>query len=105
MPSVSRVRSPETGAAILIAASSGRALAVAARRAGYRPLVADFFDDADTRDLCVATRLVGGGLEAGFNAERLIAALGALAKGAAPCRLVFGARLQARGHLRGAAWR
>jgi predicted ATP-grasp superfamily ATP-dependent carboligase len=99
MPSVSRVKSPETGAAILIAASSGRALAVAARRAGYRPLVADFFDDADTRDFCVATRLVEGGLEAGFNAGSLIAALEALAKGEAPCGLVYGAGFEDRAGL------
>jgi len=78
MPSLSRVRSPEPGAAILIAAPSGRALAAAARRAGYRPLVADFFDDSDTRGFCAANRLVEGGLEAGFNAESLIGALEAL---------------------------
>ncbi len=34
--------------AVLIAATSGRALAASARRAGYRPLVADFFGDHDT---------------------------------------------------------
>jgi predicted ATP-grasp superfamily ATP-dependent carboligase len=33
---------------LLIAAASGRALAVAARRAGYRPLVADCYGDLDT---------------------------------------------------------
>jgi uncharacterized protein len=99
MPSVSRVRSPETGAAILIAASSGRALAAAARRAGYRPLVADFFDDSDTRDFCVATRLVEGDLETGFNAESLIPALEALAKREAPCGLVYGAGFEDRAEL------
>jgi len=95
MPSVSRVRSPEAGAAILIAASSGRALAAAARRAGYRPLVADFFDDADTRGLCVATRLIGG-LDTGFECESLIGALEALAKGEAPCGFVYGAGFEDR---------
>ena len=69
MPSVSRVRSPEAGAAILIAAPSGRALAAAARRAGYRPLVADFFDDLDTRGFCAANRLIEGGLDTGFEAR------------------------------------
>jgi uncharacterized protein len=34
--------------AILIAAITGRSLAAAARRAGFRPLVADLFNDADT---------------------------------------------------------
>jgi uncharacterized protein len=99
MPSVSRVRSPEPGGAILIAASSGRALAAAARRAGYRPLVADSFDDADTRSFCAANRLIAGGLEAGFNAESLIAALQALAKGEAPCGLVYGAGFEDRAEL------
>jgi predicted ATP-grasp superfamily ATP-dependent carboligase len=99
MPSISRVKSFETRAAILIAASSGRALAVAARRAGYRPLVADFFDDADTRDLCVASRLVEGGLEAGFNPESLIGALEELAKEAAPCGFVYGAGFEDRAEL------
>jgi predicted ATP-grasp superfamily ATP-dependent carboligase len=99
MPSVSRVRSPEAGAAILIAASSGRALAAAARRAGYRPLVADFFDDSDTRGFCAANRLVEGGLEAGFDAESLIDALEALAKGESPCGLVYGAGFEDRAGL------
>src|ERR1700730_14471206 len=99
MLSVSRVRSPETGAAILIAASSGRALAVAARRAGYRPLVADSFDDMDTRGFCVASRLVEGSLEAGFNAESLIGALEELAIEAAPCGFVYGAGFEDRAEL------
>jgi predicted ATP-grasp superfamily ATP-dependent carboligase len=99
MPSVSRVRSPETGAAILIAADSGRALATAAWRAGYRPLVADFFDDSDTRGLCAANRLIAGGLDTGFNAENLIAALEALAKGEPPCCLVYGGGFEDRAGL------
>ena len=41
-------RSPNSAGFLLIAAISGRALAAAARRAGYRPLVADFFCDTDT---------------------------------------------------------
>ena len=99
MPSLSRVRSPETGAAILIAADSGRALAAAARRAGYRPLVADFFDDSDTRGFCAANRLIEGGLEAGINAGNLIAALEALAGDEAPCGLVYGAGFEDRAGL------
>ena len=96
MPSLSRVRSPETGAAILIAASSGRALAAAARRAGYRPLVADFFDDSDTRGFCTANRLIEDGLDSGFEGKSLIAALEALATGEAPCGLVYGAGFEDR---------
>lgn len=99
MPSLSRVLSPEHGAAILIAADSGRALTVAARRAGYRPLVADFFDDLDTRGSCAANRLIEGGLDAGFEGESLIAALESLAKGEAPCGFVYGAGFEDRAGL------
>ncbi|MGH6800384.1 MAG: ATP-grasp domain-containing protein [Methylocella sp.] len=90
------MRSPKAGAAILIAADSGRALTAAARRAGYRPLVADFFDDLDTRGSCAANRLIAGGLDSGFEGESLIAALEALAKGEAPCGLVYGAGFEDR---------
>ena len=99
MPSVSRVRSPEAAAAILIAASSGRALAAAARRAGYRPLMADFFDDSDTRGFCAANRLMEGGLDTGFEGESLMAALEALATGESPCGLVYGAGFEDRAGL------
>jgi uncharacterized protein len=99
MPSLSRVRSPETGAAILIAAPSGRALAAAARRAGYRPLLADFFDDSDTRGFCAANRLIEGGLASGFEGESLIATLEAVAQGEAPCGLVYGAGFEDRAGL------
>src|ERR1700731_2980011 len=96
MPSVSRVRSAETGAAILIAASSGRALAASARRAGYRPLVADFFDDSDTRGFCAANRLIEGGIDTGYEGESLIAALEELAGEETPCGLVYGAGFEDR---------
>ena len=99
MPSVSRVRSPESGAAILIAASSGRALAGAAKRAGFRPLAADFFDDLDTRGLCASNRLVEGGLDQGFTEENLLPALEALAAGETPCGFVYGAGFEDRPEL------
>jgi uncharacterized protein len=101
MPSVSRVKSPEAGAAILIAAASGRALAAAARRAGFRPLAADFFDDLDTRGFCAGNRLVEGGLERGFTEENLIPALEALARAEAPCGFVYGAGFEDRPELLG----
>ncbi|MCI0599242.1 MAG: ATP-grasp domain-containing protein [Beijerinckiaceae bacterium] len=90
---------PERGAAILIAAASGRALAQAAQRAGYRPLVADFFDDADTRELCAANCLVEAGLETGFSVENLIPALDTLTGHEAPCGLVYGAGFEDRPEL------
>jgi predicted ATP-grasp superfamily ATP-dependent carboligase len=92
----SPVKSSSRGAAILIAAASGRALAAAARRAGYRPLVADFFDDADTRALARANRLVAGDLRSGFQSGALIAALESLAEGEAPIGLVYGAGFEDR---------
>src|SRR5271165_5295024 len=89
------LKSPRTGPAVLVAAASGRALAAAARRSGYRPLVADLFDDDDTRSLCAANRLAGDP-RAGFAAETLIAALSQLAETAAPFGLVYGAGFEDR---------
>jgi uncharacterized protein len=81
--------------AILIAAPSGRALAAAARRAGYRPLVADFFDDLDTRALCLANQMIAPS-ERGFEADQLLAALRALAEGHDPIGLVYGGGFEDR---------
>ncbi|MGO9673222.1 MAG: ATP-grasp domain-containing protein [Methylocella sp.] len=83
------------GGAVLIAAASGRALAAAARRAGYLPLVADFFDDADTGSLCSATCRAGDP-HAGFDAKTLIPALERLAEGHAPIGLVYGSGFEDR---------
>jgi predicted ATP-grasp superfamily ATP-dependent carboligase len=98
-PSLSHVKSSEAGAAILIVAPSGRALAAAARRAGYRPLVADFFDDADTRILAAANRRIAGDLQSGFDGPALIAVLETLANGSAPIGLVYGAGFEDRAEL------
>ena len=64
---------------MLIAAQSGRALAAAARRAGYWPLVADLFGDADTRELAAAYQWIEGGIRGGLRASRLLPALRRLA--------------------------
>jgi predicted ATP-grasp superfamily ATP-dependent carboligase len=87
---------------VLIAATSGRALAAAARRDGYAPLVADQFGDADTLDLAAAHALVparrrGGGPQA----RPLLAALDRLAarscgEGRAPLGIVCGSGLEGR---------
>jgi predicted ATP-grasp superfamily ATP-dependent carboligase len=89
-------RSPEPGAAILIAAASGRALAGAARRAGYRPLVADFFGDMDTCEFAVAHRLIDDGLDRGFCRETLLPALEDLAAQEEPAGLVYGTGFEDR---------
>ncbi|MDT9047034.1 hypothetical protein RSW36_28355, partial [Escherichia coli] len=53
------------GGAILIAAQSGRALAQAARRAGFRPFVLDLFGDEDTLALAEAHCALPGRFGAG----------------------------------------
>lgn len=81
-----------TGQTVLIAAFSGRALAQSARRAGYRPLVADAFGDADTRAASDEFRVVDGAARIGFRTKPLVTALESLAAGAAtpPIGLVLG---------------
>jgi uncharacterized protein len=80
---------------VLIAAASGRALAAAARRAGFRPLVADFFDDLDTRTLAAAN-VVTGDMERGFEARTLLDALRGLAAGEDPVGVVCGSGFEDR---------
>lgn len=77
---------------MLVVARSGRALAVAARRAGYAPLVADFHGDDDAR--AVAARLVR--LPARPSAGALLDALAGLAEGASPVGLAYGSLFEAR---------
>jgi predicted ATP-grasp superfamily ATP-dependent carboligase len=80
---------------ILIAAASGRALAAAARRAGFRPLVADFFDDLDTRTLAAAN-VMAGDMERGFEAPLLIDRLLNLAQQENPIGVVYGSGFEDR---------
>lgn len=96
MRSPSHATLPDPGSVVLIAAASGRALAASARRAGYRPLVADFFDDSDTGELAIASCGIEGGLESGFTQESLFAALEKLEARAEPCGLVYGAGFEDR---------
>jgi predicted ATP-grasp superfamily ATP-dependent carboligase len=67
---------------LLIAAISGRALAAAAERAGFTPLVADFFADADTVALAHGCRKLEGDLAQGMTWRALQASLSALAEAA-----------------------
>ncbi|WP_374306859.1 ATP-grasp domain-containing protein [Methylocella sp.] len=87
--------SAPVGPAVLIAAASGRALAAAARRAGFSPLTADLFGDDDARALSAASRRVGDWRE-GFSAVPLIAALDELSDGREPIGLVYGAGFEDR---------
>lgn len=80
--------------AILIVAPSGRALAASARRAGFRPLVTDFFGDLDTQDLAVALQRVEMH-DDGFGPD-LIAHVQHLAAEHAPIGLVYGGGFEDR---------
>lgn len=90
--------SPVDGACVLIAAISGRALATAARRAGLKPLVADFFADADTCRISHACLKLGGTLGDGMQWTSLAPALEALAaKAPSPLLgLVYGSGFEDR---------
>jgi predicted ATP-grasp superfamily ATP-dependent carboligase len=70
---------PRERSSLLIASVSARALAEAARRAGFTPLVADFFADADTQAAAHACRKLTG-LARGFRWRSLYPALCALAE-------------------------
>jgi predicted ATP-grasp superfamily ATP-dependent carboligase len=80
----------------LITALSGRALAAAARRAGYQPLVADLFGDLDTQAIAAASVRVPGNLSAGPARKPLLDALDRLADGRAPMGLVYGSGFERR---------
>jgi uncharacterized protein len=81
-------------------AVSGRALAASAKRAGYVPLVADFFADADTRRIAHACRKLDD-LKRGFRQKTLAPALEALALAAPspPLGVVYGAGFEDRSPL------
>lgn len=66
----------------MVAAVSGRALAQAARRAGYRVRVADFFGDDDTVAAAEKTALLPGSLRNGVDSGRTAAVLQELAEDA-----------------------
>jgi uncharacterized protein len=87
------LREPE---AVLIAALSGRALAAAARRSGYAPLVADLFDDMDTRAIATRTLRVRGSLAQGFARAALLDALDRLADGQSVAGVAYGSGFEDR---------
>lgn len=87
-----------TGETVLIAALSGRGLAASARRAGYLPLVADAFADADTRDHTAHFVCITDAVRIGLRAKPVFAALGALEAGAErpPLGLILGSGFEDR---------
>lgn len=76
--------------AILIAAISGRSLAAAARRAGFRPLVADLFGDSDTVALAERTAQLPGSIRDGIDGGKIVDILMGLAREEEPVALVYG---------------
>jgi predicted ATP-grasp superfamily ATP-dependent carboligase len=82
--------------AVLIAAVSGRALALSARRGGYAPLVVDFFADQDTVAIAAAHVRLRGSLARGINADELLAALETLAARYQPRAIVCGTGFEDR---------
>src|SRR5215475_7127361 len=85
--------------AVLIAAVSGRALAVSARRGGYLPLVADFFGDQDTVAAAQGHIRFCGGFAQGFREHALMEALERLASQHVPVGIVCGTGFEDRAQL------
>jgi predicted ATP-grasp superfamily ATP-dependent carboligase len=83
-------------AEILVAGVSARALAGAARNAGFRPLAADLFGDLDLQDIAEASIRIDGDLDAGIRWAALIAAIEALAGDRNPVGLVYGSGFEDR---------
>lgn len=94
-----RASSSVDGGEVLIAAVSGRALAAAARRGGYRPLVADLFGDLDTQATAAAFDLIPGGLGRGMEDGNVMTALERLAGRRSPLGLVCGSGFEGRPEL------
>jgi uncharacterized protein len=82
--------------AVLIAAVSGRALAAAARRAGFVPLVADLFRDLDTRQIAADSIRVSGSLARGLGQRSLLDALDRLADGRRTEGVAYGSGFEDR---------
>jgi predicted ATP-grasp superfamily ATP-dependent carboligase len=87
--------------ALLVVALSGRALAVAAKRAGYRVAAIDLFGDTDLRAAADDLAVVEGAPDTGFDQASLLAAVDKLASAeSAPCiGLVYGTGLEAQPEL------
>lgn len=95
-PSILRANLPDKPPRVLIAALSGRALAVAARRAGYSPLVADLFGDEDLKAAATICMRTEGNLKTGLDGRALEHSLTQLAAGNASEGLVWGAGFEDR---------
>ncbi|KQT47495.1 hypothetical protein ASG43_10380 [Aureimonas sp. Leaf454] len=98
--SADRAEAEETPAGdLLIATFSGRSIAASARRARYRPLVADLFADNDLRDVAADLRIVRGDFVDGFDGGDLLSALEDLARGRDPVGVLCGPGFEDRPEL------
>ena len=84
---------------MLIAALSGRALAVAARKAGYAPLVADLFGDEDLCAAAAKAARMPGNLKIGLVGQTTRKTLARLATGKKCQGLVWGTGFEDRPEL------
>src|SRR4026208_2049950 len=98
MHSILPAPSPNDGPLVLIAALSGRALAQAAARSRYRPLVADLFADLDTCELAEDAVRVARSL--GRRLARSRPERAAAPPGCGPLRRGPGLRQRLRGEAR-----
>ena len=76
---------------IIVVAYSGRALASSAKRAGFSPLSIDVFGDDDTREMCLASVKLDGGLLDGLTLDKVVGAVEMLISAHSPIGLVYGA--------------
>jgi predicted ATP-grasp superfamily ATP-dependent carboligase len=86
-------------AELLVVGLSARALATAARRAGYAPLAADLFGDDDLQEVAAASIRIEGDLERGLERGPLLTALDTLAAGRAPIGILCGTGFEDRPRL------
>ncbi|WP_416798462.1 ATP-grasp domain-containing protein [Ciceribacter azotifigens] len=81
---------------ILVVAISGRSLATAARRAGYRVLVADLFNDTDTCRMAQRATILPGSLHDGIDGREILPSLRRLVGEDRPEALVYGSGFERR---------
>jgi predicted ATP-grasp superfamily ATP-dependent carboligase len=84
---------------VLIIARSGRQLAAAARRAGYTPIVIDFFGDADTRAQCAANFVIPPSRDLVFPAAGLADLVRGISTTHGPFPIVCGSGFEDQIHL------
>ena len=98
MPSLSPVSSAAEPPTVVVAALSARALAQAARRAGYQVVALDLFGDRDTRDAAAESHALPGSLDDGLEPAPLLACLEAQRSSLAgrPLGLVYGSGFEDR---------